>query len=481
MLKILGKNKKNILIIIFIFFLSFVLVMQSPLNIFSDYPVSGTDSSVFRTVAYYMNEGLMPYKDIFDHKGPIIYIINYFGMLISYNHGVWLLELIFMFITLTFMYKIARLRCNKFCSVLILLLISACFFQYFEQGNLTEEYALPFISISLYLFLDYFKNNNLNKFRLVLCGICFALVCLLRVNMVSIWIVFCLMVMVKKIQEKKLKELVNYLFYFMIGFAIVLAPIFIWLAINGAFLDFVNDYIIFNIKYSTDPVRATLFNKWSSLSFFVNTPLFIMTICLCVLSCYKKLNLLSVGYLLCLVLTCILIAISGQTYPHYGMILVPLMIFPFSLFFDDSKNLLILILFLTLVSIPNWINGANNVVSYCNDKLLNANKEEQITEYLIANDVMANSNKNDKITVFGNMNIIYLLSQRLSSSRYTYQIPVINVDNNIRLEYFNDLEKNKPKIIVKAAEDDALEKFIVKNNYEEISNYNDGKIVLYIK
>lgn len=481
MIKILNKNKKNILIIAFILFLSFIIVMQSPLNIFSDYPVSGTDSSVFRTVAYYMSKGLMPYKDIFDHKGPIIYIINYFGMIISNNHGVWLLELSFMFITLVFMYKIARLKCNKFCSILILLLLGSYFFQCFEQGNLTEEYALPFISISLYIFLDYFKNNNLSKFRLILCGVCFSIVCLLRVNMISLWIIFCIMILIKKIKEKQFKDLVNYLIHFTIGFLIILIPILIWLLINGAFSDFINNYIIFNIKYSTDPQRATLFNKWNALSYFANSPLSIITIILCIFNLKKEPNLFTVGYFFYLILTYLLISLSGQSYPHYGMILIPLMVFPISTFFSSQKNISILIILLTFISIPNWINGVNSAVNYCNEKMQHVKKEEQIVEYLVANDISGNSSDNDKITVFGNKNIIYLLSGRLSSSKYTYQVPIINVDKNISLEYFDDLQKNKPKIIVKTNENELLDKFIIENNYKEISNYDNGKIILYIK
>lgn len=53
------------------------------------------DSSVFRYVAYVMKKGGIPYRDTFDHKGPVLYLINYLGLLINLN-GVWIVEVIFM-------------------------------------------------------------------------------------------------------------------------------------------------------------------------------------------------------------------------------------------------------------------------------------------------------------------------------------------------------------------------------------------------
>ncbi len=478
MLKWLIKNKEKLLIILFILVLSFIILMQNPLNIFSKSFISATDSSVFRTVAHYMSKGLMPYKDIFDHKGPLIYIINYFGMLISYNKGIWFLELISMFITLIFMYKTSRLYCNSFFSILVLLLVCSGFFIYFDQGNLTEEYALPFIALSLYIFLDYFKNKKISKFRLILCGISFGSVCLLRVNMISLWIVFCLLVVIDRIKNKKVKDLINYILYFTIGFLIVLLPIVIWLALNNSLDDFFKEYIIFNLKYSSDPNRSSLLNRLNSLNCFVNNPLSLMSIFICVFICYKNKTLINVGYLFCLLLTFFLMSISGQTYAHYGMMLLPLMIFPFSIILNNKNVdyfIPMFMLFMVIVSLPSWFNGIKDIISRNN---LTVQKDELI-EYKIANDIRLNSSSTDKITVFGNMDIIYILSDRLSSSKYTYQTPIIYIDNNIENEYFKEISINKPKIIVKTAENELLNSFIIINNYEKISSYNDDKIIVF--
>ena len=260
MLKKVKNNYISIIVVFVILLLTFIITMQSPLNIFSNKLISGTDSSVFRTVAYYMREGLMPYKDIFDHKGPIIYILNYIGMAISYNRGIWLIEFLSMSISLSFIYKTARLYCNKFLSILILILASSPLFLFFEQGNLTEEYALPFISISFFIFLDYLKNNKISSFRLIACGISFGSVCLLRINMIPLWIVFCISIFIKELKDKNIRQLLRFCLYFILGILIIILPIFIWLIINDAFIPFFESYILFNLKY-TSASSITLIDK----------------------------------------------------------------------------------------------------------------------------------------------------------------------------------------------------------------------------
>ena len=111
----MSEKKKRILQIILIIFvllfIAFVICMQSPLNPFAKVPIAGVDSSVFKYIGWRMHNYEILYKDIFDHKGPIIYFINYLGVFISYDRGVWFIEYLFMFASLFLTYKIFC----KFC------------------------------------------------------------------------------------------------------------------------------------------------------------------------------------------------------------------------------------------------------------------------------------------------------------------------------------------------------------------------------
>ena len=141
-----NNNVVKIMIILILFVMAFVACIQSPQAIGINTGYSGTDSSVFRTVAMYMDSGMMPYKDIFDHKGPLLYIYNWIGWKISQTNGIWFIELVSMFATTFFLYKIARLFTRRIWSLWAVFAALAPLSVYFQGGNFTEEYAMPIMN-----------------------------------------------------------------------------------------------------------------------------------------------------------------------------------------------------------------------------------------------------------------------------------------------------------------------------------------------
>ena len=73
----------------------------------------------------------------------------------------------------------------------------------------------------------------------------------------------------------------------------------------------------------------------------------------------------------------------------------------------------------------------------------------------------------DKISVYGNWNIIYVLSNRVHATRYSYQFPIGQVMPEIMDEYMKDLQEELPKILVimSGKFDDNIHGFLDKNNY----------------
>ena len=70
-----------------------LFLVESPLHpwICADTKI---DSSVFRVVAFMMSKGFMPYRDSFDHKGPLLYIINWLGNNQIFNGKLWIIEIL---------------------------------------------------------------------------------------------------------------------------------------------------------------------------------------------------------------------------------------------------------------------------------------------------------------------------------------------------------------------------------------------------
>ena len=476
---------KKFALFLFFTFYSFVFSINSPSHPWN-ISITDIDSSVFQTIAMLMKKGYFPYRDTFDHKGPILYIINYIGYFINSSWGIWLIECFFLTATLLFMYKISKLVCNDLFALISTIFVSTMLFTYYNSGNFTEEYAMPFIAISLYIFLEYFLNNYLTNFRLIACGFCFAIVFLLRVNMVALWFIFCLAIFVISIYQKKYAVLLKYISLFLLGAAIVTIPILIWLLFNNSLLEFFNYYILFNLKYSESASKILIIIAYI---FFILTPQMVISVGTCIY-CYKKeKSNIYLIYTLYLLFCLFAVSISGQVYMHYGMINIPATIFPVSIFINLSFNkfkysnrllhiTLALFIFVFLFSPLKQTSSAYLT--------RHENKYPQgVTS--ICDIIESNSSENDKISVYGNWDMIYLLTNRLPASKYSYQFPIGTVSPKIFDEYFNDLENTQPVLIIIEPEryDENVENFLQKNNYNCIADipYENSKdnILIYKK
>lgn len=450
----------------------------------------GIDSSVFAYVARVIVDGGMPYIDTFDHKGPILYLINALGLLISERFGLWLIEWFFILITSFFVYKIARLmNCNRItsCAVVILNLLTLTY--YFEGGNLVEEYACAFLMLSLYVFLEFFKTSHTNALKLILCGASFAIVCLLRLNMVVLWGVMCIGVLVYCIRMGMSKNLIGFILWFLVGMALIFVPIIIWLWTRGALTSFIEDYLLFNLSYSSDPARSSLKNKIGALVYFsTGIPIAVVAPILVFFCFNKQKKIVDWLCLIALGLSLLSICISGQKYKHYGMILCPIVVYAVSRLFADIEAKLsfpskadrwqrfgtalsILCAVLLLFSAP-VITMATNILH------MSTHHNPTIAEHQIAEIVKSNTSVDDKISVCGNRNIIYLLSERKSASKYSYQSPIASVDSKIKKEYLEDIKQLKPKVLVIYEDmflyDDLLA--IIEAGYEQIAVVGAAKV-----
>lgn len=121
----------------------------------------GQDSAIFSLLGKGLLEGKDLYTDLFDHKGPMIFFLNALGLSMGGRGGIFLLQCLFGFVSLTILYFTAKQShperdLSAWGQCLFLFIAAyAVFFNAFEQGNLTEEYSIPAISLSLFLFVRY--------------------------------------------------------------------------------------------------------------------------------------------------------------------------------------------------------------------------------------------------------------------------------------------------------------------------------------
>ena len=472
------KNKENLIALIAAAVLAFFFLLNSPIHIWrcADTEV---DSSVFKTVALMMDKGYMPYKDTFDHKGPLIYVLNYWGLKISYYRGVWFFEMIFMTITLFMLYKIARLRTKVFSSVLVVLTAMGLLFDDFMEGNFTEEYAMPFIAIALYIFLEYLLMGKISWRRIAISGFSMGAVCMLKPNATAVWIVFCAVIFFRKLWEKEWKQLGQFVLWFVISFSVTVIPFIIWLSVNGALQACIEDYILFNMRYSSaEGGVATVSAKWSTFCAFVSSTIYLMATISMVYHLQKN-PFLNITYAIYLIIGAAFVSLSGRYYGYYAMALVPAVVYPLSLFMEDIEKLsnqeiasvikmLITVYMMTAVIIPKSIGTIKNIVPY----YVNRNGtqfDETVNE--ICETVANLTSEDEPISVYGALNFIYVKTHRPHATLYSYQYPIGWVMPEIVDKYMEQLSDELPSVIV------VQENFHNNKNIRDFLKQNGYKMV----
>ena len=127
------------------------------------YPLNNwDDANSFFTMGKGMANGLIIYKDLFEQKGPLLYLIHAIAYIISNRTfiGVFIFEVISFSIFLYFANKTILLYFREihilWASPLMSFIILSSYV--FLSGDSAEEFCLPFLAISLYYFLNYYKN-----------------------------------------------------------------------------------------------------------------------------------------------------------------------------------------------------------------------------------------------------------------------------------------------------------------------------------
>ena len=284
------------------------------------------------------------------------------------------------------------------------------------------------------------------------------------------------MVLIYCILKKYYLELFKFFISFFAGLLFVIMPMITYLALNNAIKPFVDDYILFNMMYATDKEITYIMNVFSE---FFTTPIIIFSFVIVGTKIYLQIKnkencYFNVGYLIYMILTVILVSMSGRMYNHYAMTLLPMLIYPISLLFDYLKEIklnsgfmtILTVILITIFVAPTWSKLLFNSIVDIFDK--EKPYSNRTIEY-----IKANTDEDDTISVWGNSNSIYNFTNRKSASKYSYQFSIITLSEKIEKEYFDDLKKNKPKIIV---DGQSLEeypdlakkwpKFLKENNYE---------------
>lgn len=325
-----GKRELIAVSAVFVVLMLFCSGYTSPLCPF----FYGGDSAIFRLIGKGMIHGMLPYVDLFDHKGPVLFFIEAVGALWD-GRMIWLIQCLFGIITIFLIYALWKdLQGNTPFPMrnflLPLVLGGSVFFFTMERGNLSEELSIPFIAVSLLLFVRYAVEVDERPCHPCLYayihGLCFSALCLIRINnAVSVVMGVLVVVVFLLVRGEFTNALLNVLFGFL-GILTVAIPVSLYFYIYGALYDMLYATFLYNLVYSGNIGHVSVFSE--PLTYIA---LYLPMLCSAVLLAVSMLRrgrerskpalfewillALIVGNLLCL---CV-----ANAFPHYFTIYVP--------------------------------------------------------------------------------------------------------------------------------------------------------------
>ena len=244
------------LYVLTLFAVSFIVITicskSSPLYPLNDWD----DANCFFTVGKAAANGRVLYRDIFEQKGPILYMLHSAAYMISHNTfiGVYLIELFASILFLHFSYRIIVLFSKKSS---FLYIMPVAVFTYtslaFCSGDSAEELCLPMLSFVLYTGLESWKRKRpLGAVRMFICGICTGLILWIKFTMLGFIIGFAAAFVILYIREKNYKRILICTISMTAGIAAASLPVIIYFAANDSFQYLWEVYFYDNIfLYST--------------------------------------------------------------------------------------------------------------------------------------------------------------------------------------------------------------------------------------
>ena len=370
------------------------------------------DTSIYQYIGWQMWEGQFPYRDIFDHKGPIIYLWNMLGYGLHPVIGQWFLEFIALFASALLAFKTGI----RFISpALCVLVIGIIFFNTPPDDTIgnVESLAVLLSYVCLNIFMDYIINRKISPYSTVIMGIICTLLLFLKPTYLAPPAIILLYITVTMLHQKKYTAFLSFALYFSCALLSITALICGWLFYHNALHDFWLCYVEFNLEYtrywqnanSHQIIHKALFENFFFKSTILLTLYLILTHKLYPATERKLILPLSGAVLL----NTIAIILPNNLFSHYIYILYPLTFLLLVIALTPWQKKQITCIGLSAFFILSGLNCAFNITKPISDK--NARVAAALIDTLLEKDETFQ-------TLGWDMARLHLLSKHASSTPY---------------------------------------------------------------
>jgi hypothetical protein len=447
------------------------LVAASISNPMLSYP--GRDSGIFLYIGSLILKGKMPYLDVWENKGPLIFYINALGLFVSNGSrwGVWFLELLFLLGAAWTGYLVIKQRMGVTPALLAIYIWLSALGNVLQGGNFSEEYALLFSLIAVFAFLKSLEQPG-NRSFLLLIGISLALNFLLRPNNVSQQVAALTAYFVLTILSRNWRLLFKRIAFVVLGSLIIIIPVVVYFYMRGALIEMINVVFVFNYQYSEGNDMAGLLSRLANASASIGWIFVILGVAGYILSLVSllkrgELETMTGSFLLLNVIgwpiEAFLSTLSERNYPHYFMGWTPyigfLCAYIIHVLMQNSSRRLGKYAVTALLAL--WIIGITSRIDLWRDYgtvISGLFLPEARLEYVdpVASYIRENTLPADKVLVWGFRPMINFVSERESPVSFL-PYPFVHVrtglTNHWADQFYRQFTSDPPVLIVNMIDD----------------------------
>ena len=210
------------------------------------------DANVFMTIGKNMLHDMMPYRDLFDLKGILLFILHEWAAFFCPHsfHAIYILQVLCLWGFITYSYKIARLFCDTsitlpFVCLVGLLTITSDFYFY---GDSVEEFSLPVLAHSMYHFLRYVREGRAPSRGVgIVIGMGIGVILWMKYSILTFYIGALVGILILAYGRRELPVVGRTVVWIACGLLTVSVPVLAYALYHGILADFLHVYFYSNI------------------------------------------------------------------------------------------------------------------------------------------------------------------------------------------------------------------------------------------
>jgi hypothetical protein len=297
--------------------------------------------------------------------------------------------------------------------------------------------------------LKYIIIEQFKQYEIIILGIAFGVVFFLRPNMISVWVVFIPFIFFAMLCKRKWNDLIKCVVLFFLGICCILIPIGGYCIYTDSIQAMLEYYFKFNMSYTES--NGTIVNRFLAMLDLLggvrfSIPSIILAFFATVNVKSRKIYSLNCVYFL---ISLILAGMSGRSYLHYAIVLLPAIIVFITYTLHVVERLFIslkpqisgvsiklVMMLCAMLSIIYTLINFSFTSSF--DRL-----QSPLSQYIVNN-----TDKDEDVLIIGNNCNIYLVTGRSTRNKFFYQSPPINVSDELEEEFMSEIQSNPSNTII---------------------------------